>query len=156
MARLYKFLRLSPTHQYLLGKSAFLLLAIRLGLWMLPFQSWQRLLACIVQGRSRFQQGPQASIDGIVWAVTVASRYVPAATCLTQALAVQVLLARRGHLARLCIGVARTETGRLRAHAWVECAGRVVIGGAEAPVRFTPLLSWREKADERDCWDLLS
>lgn len=93
----------------------------------------------MIQGRSRLQQGPQASLDSIAWAVTVASHYVPAATCLTQALAARVLLAGRGHSARLCIGVARSESGRLQAHAWVECAGRVVIGGAEAPVRFTPL-----------------
>jgi hypothetical protein len=122
---------------------------------MLPFQSLQRLLAYMVQGGSRPQQDPQASIDSIAWAVTVASRYVPAATCLTQALAAQGLLAGRGHSARLCIGVARSAAGRFQAHAWVECAGRVVIGGAEAPVRFTPLVHWREQADEWDCWDLL-
>jgi hypothetical protein len=96
-------------------------------------------LACMIQGRSRLQQGPQASLDSIAWAVTVASHYVPVATCLTQALAARVLLAGRGRSARLCIGVARSESGRFQAHAWVECAGRVVIGGAEAPVRFTPL-----------------
>jgi Transglutaminase-like superfamily len=156
MARLYKFLRLAPTHQCLFVKSVLLLWVIRLGLWLLPFQSLQRLLAYMVQGGARLQQESQASIDSIVWAVTVASRYVPAATCLTQALAAQGLLAGRGHSARLCIGVARSAAGQFQAHAWVEYAERVVIGGAEAPVRFTPLLYRREKADEWDCWDLLS
>ena len=111
MARLYKFLCLAPTYQGLLVKSMLLLWTIRLGLWLLPFQSLQRLLAYLVQGGARLQQGPQASIDSIVWAVTVASRYVPAATCLTQALAAQGLLARRVHSVRLCIGVARNEAG---------------------------------------------
>jgi hypothetical protein len=122
---------------------------------MLPFQFLQRLVAYMVQGGARLQQAPQTSIDSIAWAVTVASRYVPAATCLTQALAVQGLLAGRGHPACLCIGLARSAAGRFQAHAWVECAGRVVIGGAEAPIRFTPLLHWGEKADEWDCWALL-
>jgi hypothetical protein len=77
----------------------------------------------------------------VVWAVTVGSRYVPAATCLTQALVTQVLLSRRGHPASMRIGVARSEAGEFQAHAWVECRGRVVIGGAQAPLRFTPLPS---------------
>ena len=78
-------------------------------------------------------------MEQVVWAVTVASQYVPAATCLTQALAAQVLLSRLGHPASLRIGVSRDEAGEFQAHAWVECQGRVVIGGVQALSRFTPL-----------------
>jgi hypothetical protein len=81
----------------------------------------------------------QTSIERIAWAVAEASQYIPRATCLTLALATQVLLGWQGHAAHLCIGVARSDIGQFQAHAWVECQGRVVIGGADAPSRFTPL-----------------
>jgi hypothetical protein len=81
----------------------------------------------------------QNSIERIAWAVARASQYTPRATCLTQALATQVLLGWQGYATRLCIGVARSDVGQFQAHAWVECQGKVVIGGADAPARFTPL-----------------
>jgi hypothetical protein len=63
----------------------------------------------------------------VAWAVAVASRFVPKATCLVQALAGQALLARRGHAARLHIGVSKPE-GRFEAHAWLEDEGRPILG----------------------------
>lgn len=47
--------------------------------------------------------------------------------CLPVALATQILLARQGYRAILRIGVQQSE-GELEAHAWVECAGRCVVG----------------------------
>ena len=79
-------------------------------------------------------------MDRLVWAVRVASHYVPDATCLTQALATQVLLNRHGCQTNLRIGVARNETGQFQAHAWVEKDGMVVIGGPASHLqRYTPL-----------------
>jgi hypothetical protein len=78
-----------------------------------------------------------------VWAVETAARHgFPSATCLTQALAVQVLLARRGYPAILHVGVARHDK-ELKAHAWVESEGEVVIGGFELE-RYTPLAALQE------------
>jgi hypothetical protein len=93
-------------------------------------------------------KGPRvegASAEKVVWAVTASSRYVPAATCLTQAFATQVLLSRRGLAARLRIGVVKGKDGRLQAHAWVESNGVVVIGGSGPDVeRYKPLLALDE------------
>ena len=83
----------------------------------------------------------QPAIDRIAWAVAVASRYVPMATCLTQALAGQMLLARWGHTAQLHIGVANGPGGNLEAHAWLESQGTIVIGDVGELSRYTPLLS---------------
>lgn len=132
MKRLRKFLHLPPSDRRLLVSTAVLLGAIRLGLRLLPFRTLQRVL-------TRLEQAPTASprhtnrssVDRLAWAVTVASRYVPKATCLTQALAAQTLLGRRGHLSRLHVGVAKGEEGRLKAHAWLESQGRVIVGGGE-------------------------
>jgi len=72
------------------------------------------------------------SADRVAWAVEMASRCTPGAkSCLTQALAAQVLLDRRGYPALLHIGVAKGEQGRFQAHAWLESKGTVVIGGSE-------------------------
>jgi hypothetical protein len=51
------------------------------------------------------------------------------------------LLARRGYLADLRIGVIKADSGQLEAHAWVESEGQVIIGGSDSPFRFTPLPS---------------
>ena len=64
------------------------------------------------------------------------SRYVPAATCLTQALATRVLLSRLGQPAHLRIGVAKSKKGQLQAHAWVESQGKIIIGDQPDLSRF--------------------
>lgn len=74
----------------------------------------------------------------VAWAVHRVSRAVPGATCLTQALAAQLLLSRRGYPSRLRIGVAHAPGDGLRAHAWLESDGLVVLGGSGFEA-FTPL-----------------
>lgn len=83
------------------------------------------------------------------WAITRAARFVPGASCLTQALSLQVLLARRGLGSRLCIGVRKGGQKSFEAHAWVERGGRVLIGGEAASSdenagrdKWTPLTAW--------------
>jgi hypothetical protein len=51
------------------------------------------------------------------------------------------MLARRNYPAQLCIGVAKDEAGRLKAHAWVDFEGKVIIGkvGASEYVPLPPL-----------------
>jgi hypothetical protein len=61
------------------------------------------------------------------------------ATCLEQGIALCLLLAAARVPARLVIGVNRSGDV-LGAHAWVECAGAIVLGGAEAP-RYSALPS---------------
>jgi len=140
MRQIYKFLRLPSTDRCLLVKSAFLVVAIRLGLWLLPFQTLWRLLARMSQATIEAQEADQAYLDRVVWAVTVASRYMPGAiTCLTRALASVVLLGQCGHRVCLRIGVAKGEGGQLEAHAWVECEERIVVGGSKQLSRYTPL-----------------
>jgi hypothetical protein len=110
---------------------------------VLPFRTLRRLLAGRVKRSAGWRGTARVSPDRIAWAVTVAGRYARGrATCLVEALAVETLLAQGGHPARLRVGVAREEDGRLQAHAWVESGGRVVIGGSEKTLeRYTSLLA---------------
>lgn len=73
-------------------------------------------------------------------AIRLAARAVPFASCLTQAEAGQILLARRGIASTVCLGVRETAIGALAAHAWLISDGRVVIGGgAHGIAGFRPL-----------------
>ena len=113
MKRLGKFFRLTASDRRLLIGAALLLGGIRLGLWLLPFQILRRLQTSMAQRPARWRHAGQPASERIAWAVAVASRHVPKATCLTRAMAVQVLLVWEGYPARLCIGVARSEERRL-------------------------------------------
>lgn len=65
----------------------------------------------------------------MIWAVEAVARRIPRATCLTQAIAAKLLLGCIGDHVQLCLGVARTTDGALRAHAWVERDGKAILGG---------------------------
>ena len=142
MRRLRKVLRLPPAERRLLVTATLLLGAIRLGLWLLPYSTFQRMLARAMERFAGSRKPSRFSADRIGWAVAAAGRYVPQATCLTQALAAQALLAAAGHPARLCIGVAKGGLGELQAHAWVESQDRIVVGGLGGG-GFTRLLTWQ-------------
>jgi hypothetical protein len=140
MKLLYKILLLKNRDRQLLLITFTLLGAIRLGLWLLPFPRWRRLLSHLMQPKSKLQEANSTSVSQVVWAVSVASRYMPGGVkCLARALATQVLLSRHGYPADLHIGVAKGEGGQLEAHAWVESQGQVVIGALSNLSRFTPL-----------------
>ena len=152
MKRLRNFLRLTSSDRCLLVSAMFLLGAIQLGLWLLPFPKLRRLLQKVSQANIELQEVNSATVGRIAWAVAVVSRYIPGARCLAQALATQVLLGRRGCRSKLCIGVARNQQGQLSAHAWVESQGRIVIGGLGDMSRYTPLPLQEGESYERDRW----
>ncbi len=57
----------------------------------------------------------------------LAARHQPGALpCVPRSRALRAFLARRGHRARLRVGVRREARGRLEAHAWTEVDGREV------------------------------
>ncbi len=142
MERLRKFNSLPAAERRLLFQSLLLVSAIRLGLWLLTFYKVQRLLRWMTKRRSANSvphRDGRPTVARIVWSVKVVSRYIPAASCLVQALAAHTLLNRQGYQASLRVGVAKGRQGELRAHAWVACQDNIVIGGAESASRFTPL-----------------
>lgn len=67
------------------------------------------------------------SLEEICHAVDIVARYVPGASCLVKAQAGSAMLNRYGYAAKIKIGVAK-ESSDLKAHAWVEWGGRVVLG----------------------------
>lgn len=140
-----RFLRLSWADKVLLAEAVFLLMAVRVGLSLLAFQTLRKLLARAARRRSSsiVQRYPANQPSSVIWAVGVVGRHFPSiGTCLMQALAAYVLLGRRDFTAQLHIGVTRDEKGKFLGHAWLESNGTVIIGGeALAHQQYTPLLA---------------
>ena len=138
MKRLHKFVLLSQSQRNLLLSAATLMYAFRMGLWLLPF----RTLACLTEHFGSWSRAADAlTAERIAWSIQVASRYVPKASCLVQALTAKILLQSAGIPVRLHIGVAKMKGQPFEAHAWVETRGGVLIGGSELE-RYAPLLVW--------------
>lgn len=69
----------------------------------------------------------------VAWSVAAAARLVPGATCLTQALAGQALLARRGRDSTVRVSIPDTSPdGTLRPHAWLMAGNTILLGGTAA------------------------
>ena len=132
IARMRNFWNPPVLNRSFLVKTWLLVWGIRLGLWGLPFRNMRKIVENLAQSSAEVDRPHWPVPEQISWAVAVTSRYVPQATCLTQAMTTRILLVRYGHPATLQIGVNRGKQGDLQAHAWVESNGTVVIGGTEA------------------------
>lgn len=142
MEKLRKLVGLKGADRHLLLRTFLLLSSIRLGLWLLSFQTLQKLLARVSQPATSTVKLEPRSIGNIIWAVNLSSRYMPGQVkCLARALTTQVLMKQSDYTAELRIGVAKGESGKLEAHAWIEHQGRVVIGYLQDLSRYTPMPS---------------
>jgi hypothetical protein len=123
-----KFIGLSNSEKALIFRAMFWVLLYRMGLWILPFrraENW--MIRSEVPAVSTVMNKDESIVGDTVRSVRLCSRYVPHATCLTQALAARSLLSRQGQPAVLKIGVAKSD-GNFEAHAWLEVDGRIVLG----------------------------
>lgn len=120
--------------------------AVRISLWILPFRRIHRFVGAIRPRERRGDGESAAVVSRLARAVISASRVVPNATCLTQAISLHYLLARSGREGRIHIGVRRDTAGVFKAHAWVELDGVVVIGGGDID-GYVPLLELQEAGE---------
>lgn len=77
---------------------------------------------------------PLGDLRAVAWSVRAAARLIPGATCLTQANAGQLLLARQGHAStvRLSVPARSAPDGKLAPHAWLLADETIVLGGTSA------------------------
>lgn len=144
MKKMRNFLNLTQSDRQLLAITFVLITAIRLGLFFLVFRDLWKLLQKISKSNilSSLQDKNRISVSKIVWAVNAASRHTPGGVkCLARALTAQVLMNYHGHSPELRLGVAKQESGKLEAHAWLEYQGKVTIGYLPDLSRFMPLPS---------------
>lgn len=104
--------------------------------------------------RSGRQTAPgQETAQRIADAVRGVSRFVADGShCLSQAIATQILLKRRGIDAEICFGVSTESSKDFSAHAWVESGGVVVIGdpGPRVYTRLEPTMAARPDPSPSD------
>ena len=139
MGRIRQFLRLMPGERSLFLQAAGLVIMVRMGLWLLPFRALWVLLHRLAR-RNLTPQLAAISVRYLAWAVQAASRRVPDASCLTQALALQCLLAQARHECWVHIGVAKDAGRSFESHAWLECRGEILAGDNGDLERYTPIL----------------
>ena len=145
MERVHKFFQLPFGERLILAQAWGLFLLVELALRILPFSCLLNLSKKIFLKRKGgpsfppFAKGGRGdlaltagpSVMRLAWLVEVAGRYTPVtATCLKKALVLFWLLGRRGTQTELRIGVARPQ-GQLKAHAWLDYQGEVILGHQE-------------------------
>jgi hypothetical protein len=108
----------------LIVEAVVLLGAVQAGFRILPFATLLHVLSA-----AKRLPGSRRAPSRIGWAVAAAARLVPGRTCLSDALAADLMFRRRGYQSRLHLGVKRRDgAGPPEAHAWVELDGAIVTG----------------------------
>lgn len=108
----------------LLGTALFWVVRVRLDLWTNGFDA--------IRDKYLPEKGvegalPPTGTKRVPQAVRLAACIVPGASCLTQALAAQIMFARRNIPSTLVVGV--EDSRSFAAHAWLELQGIPVLGG---------------------------
>lgn len=69
------------------------------------------------------------------WAIATAARHVPwRADCLLQAMATTDWLRRHALAPTFHLGLQRSSSGELQAHAWLTLDGRILVGGSDSSI----------------------
>jgi hypothetical protein len=115
-----------------LAEATVVLAAMRLALALLPFGAVRDGAVRLARLLARDGSAAASADVAVARAVRRAVRLVRGSRCLPQALAGFVLLARRDRPSRVRIGVRREIGEPFGAHAWLETAAGIPIGGEEA------------------------
>ena len=110
-----------------------------MALWVVPLRNVRQLNHAFE--RLHFAVPADLPLSRIVWAVQAASRRIPMATCLTQSLALQCLLARTGRASEVHIGVKKDAEAGFQSHAWVECEGSMLLSAPYEVAEYSHLLA---------------
>ena len=128
MSKLYKFAALPWRGKWLYLNTAFWLLVVKAGLYLLPFERLRGWLA-------RFGEPPDKSLDSekireITEAISRLGHFLAPLriNCLPQALVGDLLLRCKGFDVQLKIGVLKNLDDQLVAHAWLEYQGQIILG----------------------------
>jgi hypothetical protein len=137
MKKVLNFLRRPSPEKGLLIKALFFVWGVKWGLRLLPFKTMLTLIK-----KDLIKPGPTSfPLNQLLGAIDTAGRNVPRATCLVRAIAGQAFLARYGHETDLRIGVLKDQSEkRVKAHAWLESHGMVLLGGAVGSYTAFPTL----------------
>lgn len=120
-----QFRALDAAERWLVIEAFMLMAIIQVGFRTMPFAMLRRWL-----DKGKGCRGAAHTRARIAWAVNAAGRRLPGRTCLSEALAADVMLRRRGYTSSVRFGIRkiRGSSDPPQAHAWVECGGTIVTG----------------------------
>ena len=121
-----RFRALDGAGRWLIIEAVTLMVIIQAGFRLLSYAMLRRGL----DNLKALRAGSRHSPSRIGWAVTAAGRRLPGRTCLSEALAADVMLCRHGYSPVVRFGIRKTDrrSATPEAHAWVECGGKIVTG----------------------------
>ena len=99
---------------------------VRLGLTLFSYNRLRRMVTQL----DAPHEADIGNLRRVAWGVAAAARLVPYASCLTQALSGQYILARQGNASKIRIGIERDTGAQLKAHAWLVSGNHIVLGGS--------------------------
>lgn len=143
MSLLRKFVARPWADKVLLVRALGFVCGVRVGLWILPYRTVQRLMDTPLAARPtgppdpREERAYQRRVVGSVEAI--GRRLLGDKPCLVQALVARRFMRQGGYDTQLRIGVAK-DGRELLAHAWLEREGRIIIGGTSSRFRYKPLV----------------
>ena len=145
-------LSLAPyPERIIIAKAASLLVLVRLGLLLFSFKTLMNSIEWIKSKSRTVVHTSRIDSYRIAWSVVVASRYIPFKKCLAQALVTQILFVCYGFTSQLRIGVAKDGKKRLKAHAWVESQGRIVVRDLMNLSQYSPFESLKREKSINSC-----
>lgn len=127
MGQLLKFLRLPVAEKRFLFQALYFLAVYRASLKLFSLQN----LLTKVSRKSQADLTPlpvNIPPKRMARLITVASSFIPFSTCLSQALAGQILFAMHGQKTTLHVGVCNKPDTGFEAHAWLCQDGEVILG----------------------------
>ena len=136
-----RFASLDRSQRGLVIEAAALMFLGWVGLRLLRLPTLRSLLAYVVaMTASRQEVAEESAVAAVRRAVTAVAFRCPAATCLVQALAADVMLRRRrlSSLVRFGVRLTSLTSEPLEGHAWVEC-GSSTIGALDRQSEFSVL-----------------
>src|SRR5215212_8140853 len=126
---------------FALGEAFVVLAIVRLSLATMNFKRIERIVVGLVRRLAPTPGDGTPEDDARLGrAVRRAALLVPGAKCLAQATAGMIVSARAGRRARMTIGVKLGTSEAFGAHAWLETAHGIPVGGSEA-AEFSPLMT---------------
>ena len=131
-----------PRDEYVALAEAFVVLAlVRLSLATMNFKRIERITVSLVRRLAPTPSDGTPEEDARLGrAVRRAALLVPGAKCLAQATAAMLVSARHNRRSRMTIGVKLGSAEAFGAHAWLETAHGIPVGGDEA-AQFAPLMT---------------
>lgn len=139
MGSLFKFIRLSFIEKKFFINAFYLLTIYRIRLRSTPFHTLLEQVS--VDTKTLKSKSPRETISATRMAhfIRIASSFIPGSTCLSNALAGQILFARNGYKTELRIGIAHNELNPFEAHAWLTLNETILIGDVQDISRFKEL-----------------